>query len=113
MKILEKLHKELKTKKKMDFNDMWEFIKKDFNFSTKDEELEKKNDLYTSLIMDQKFIYLGNREWSVKDFYSYEELKKILESNYDIGDKEDEIETDALFSDERFESTREISSDEE
>lgn len=94
MNTIDKIYKLIKSKKKAKFDDIWKEIKKT-KYENKNAELEDKNNIYTQLLIDHRFIMIQKNVWSIRELYSTTEIENIMLKNYDVTDVEEKIIEDA------------------
>ncbi|MDR1991664.1 MAG: DNA-directed RNA polymerase subunit delta [Mycoplasmataceae bacterium] len=65
------------------FNDVWKKIVKDGKLS-KEEQNQNIGIVYTDLLQDARFIYMGNKKWMLREFATQEEIDKFQNMLYDF-----------------------------
>lgn len=81
------------------FNDLWAKVVKHIKVPTK-EQPTVKGELYSEIIQDTNFLYVGKQNWRLREYVSQSELKKSLANSLYDFDKslteEDYEEMDSL-----------------
>ena len=66
------------------FNDLWAKVVKQIKVPTKEQPV-LKGELYSEIIQDTNFLYVGKQNWRLREFVSQADLKKNLASSlYDF-----------------------------
>ncbi|NQX83998.1 MAG: DNA-directed RNA polymerase subunit delta [Mycoplasmataceae bacterium] len=77
MKILDGIYEEMKTsnlKTGMHFNDIFEKL-------NLENESSIVNNVYTGIHFDHRFVMVGNNKWSLREFFTFEEVDNLQASN--------------------------------
>jgi len=106
MSTIDKVYKIVKTNKKIFFEKIWTEINGTKEFDSKGKELEARNDLYTELLVDHRFVMITKDEWSLREFYSIGEIQEIMNNNYHIGEIEDPTKKEAPIKEEKVAATK-------
>ncbi len=88
------------TKTEISFQDLWNIVKKELNYS--DALASKKiSQFYTTLSLDGRFVNLENKNWALKSYCKYDDIAIVTE-NYDEDDDEDEENEDEFDNEENL-----------
>ena len=69
-------------KKPFSFKQLWvDLIKK---IKLDKDEQKMVSDVYVALLQDNRFIFIGNNLWKIKEFLTYDEQKFLVNSSYDL-----------------------------
>ena len=69
-------------KKPFSFKQLWVDLIKKIKLD-KDEQKMVSN-VYVALLQDNRFIFIGNNLWKIKEFLTYDEQKFLVNSSYDL-----------------------------
>lgn len=93
------------------FTDMWNYIKEAANL-TEEEAAAKVSRLYTNLMLDGRFVTLGENQWDLRVRHTFDkvhiDMKDVYaeaeEEDIDVEDSEDEEEYNKIFEEDKPES---------
>ncbi|URM52830.1 DNA-directed RNA polymerase subunit delta [Mycoplasma sp. SG1] len=92
-------------KEKINFYDLWDYIAKKLNL-TDGENKKLITDFYIELILDKRFIMLGNNQWFLRKFLKISDVSKEISKVHYFEEIEDkELEGDLEESDDSDEPT--------
>ena len=91
------------------FADLWAKLCEVNNY-TEAEAIRKIGSFYTSLLLDGRFVNLGNNTWDLRSRYKFD--KVTLDVNECYSEDEDEVEIDPEENEEEKEEDEESSEDE-
>lgn len=91
------------------FADLWAKLCEVNNY-TEQEATRKIGSFYTSLLLDGRFVNLGNNTWDLRSRYKFD--KVTLDVNECYSEDEDEVEIDPEENEEEKEEDEESSEDE-
>lgn len=100
------------------FAEMWDYIKKAAEL-TEEQAAEKVSHLYTNLMLDGRFVTLGENQWDLRVRHTFDKVHIDMKDVYsdvetvddDLEDEEDEKEYNSAFEEEK--PTSENDDDEE
>lgn len=69
-------------KKSFSFKQLWTDLIKKIKLD-KDEQ-KTVSHVYAALLQDNRFIFVGNNLWKIKEFLTYDEQKSLVNSSYDL-----------------------------
>ena len=74
------------------FTELWkEFVKK---CKLDKEEQNLAGHIYTSMLQDPRFIFIGKGEWKVREFLKLDEQKTLSNALYDFKSAEEDLDDD-------------------
>jgi len=91
----------------VNFKDIWEYVKKEANLS-EDAANAKVGQFFTNMMLDGRFITLGENEWDLRERHSFDKVhidmkdvySDVQTSDDDIEEEEEEEEYNKVFEDE-------------
>ena len=91
----------------VNFKDIWEHVKKEANLS-EDAANAKVGQFFTNMMLDGRFITLGENEWDLRERHSFDKVhidmkdvySDVQTSDDDIEEEEEEEEYNKVFEDE-------------
>ncbi len=69
-------------KKSFTFQQLWQDLIKKYKLDK--EEQQTVAHVYTALLQDNRFIFIGNNLWKIKELLTYDEQKDFVNSSYDL-----------------------------
>lgn len=77
------LAKEKYSNKKFSYPDLWKSLIKKTKL-TEEEQQANNGSLYTDILQDPRFIFVGNKVWRLKEYITREEIAALENSLYDF-----------------------------
>lgn len=85
------IEQEIKKAKKLTFDQIMKLILSDKKINDKNEIISEKNNVFTELLTNKKFIIIDNDTWSLREFYSLKEIEKLVKTQYGITENDETL----------------------
>ena len=108
-----------KHKEAVNFNDIWEYVKKEAGLS-EEEAKRKVGQFFTNMMLDGRFITLGENEWDLRERHSFDKVhidmrdvySDVQTSDNDSEEEEEEEEYNKVFEEDSASDSTEDESEE-
>lgn len=92
------------------FNDIWAYVVKESGL-TEDEAASKVARFYTNLMLDGRFVTLGENQWDLRVRHTFDKVHIDMKDVYSDVEENDDVDAEELDEEEEFEAAKDEDSE--